>query len=168
MKISLATRCAVAGLALAAAAVPALAGRQKTLDPFARPVKPNTPVAKPKENIIAPPVLADRQTACKSSVPAGSQVESLPCMYLVREVTLEGVFRTGDQTGAFLYAAPTKQTITVHVGDKLFDGRVVSITEPGPNGNGQIVLEKVTKRQVAKKVTETTELVQLQLTSAGM
>ena len=34
MKTSLATRCAVAGLAIAAVAVPALAGGRQKIDPF--------------------------------------------------------------------------------------------------------------------------------------
>ena len=104
----------------------------------------------------------------KTSAPAGKEVQSLPCMYLVGEVKLQGVFRAEDQPEAFLFAEPTKQTLTVRVGDRLFDGRVLSIDEPGPAGNGQIVLEKVTKRQVGKKVTETKELVTLALASGGI
>jgi hypothetical protein len=168
MKTSLAARCAVAGLAIAAATVPALAGRRQTPDPFKEAVKPKVPIAQPKESIIAPPALDARQTECKTSAPAGKEVQSLPCMYLVGEVKLQGVFRAEDQPEAFLYAEPTKQTITVRVGDRLFDGRVVSIDEPGPAGNGQIVLEKVIRRQVGKKVTETKELVTLALASGGI
>ena len=167
MKTSLAARCAVAGLAIAAVAVPTLAGgRQKPFDPFVDQPKRNTPVVKPAESIIAPPALAARQKVCKDSVPA-SKVQNLPCMYLVGELKLPGVFRSEDQPEALLSASPTKQTVTVHVGDKLFDGHVVSIVEPGPADNGTVVLEKVVKKQVGKKVTEEKESVTLQLSSAG-
>jgi hypothetical protein len=168
MKISFVTRCAVVAVALAAVAAPAAAGGPQKPDPFKRNVKPNTPVPKPKESIVAPPALAVRKDECKGSASAGKQVETLPCMYLVGEVKLQGVFRSEDQPEAFLYAEPTKQTVMVRVGDRFYDGRVVSIDEPGPNGNGSVVLEKVTKRQVGKKITETKELVTLALTTAGI
>ena len=165
MKISFAARCAVVAVALAAVAVPASAGGPQKPDPFKRDVKKNTPVPQPKETIVAPPALAVRKDECKGSASAGKQVESLPCMYLVGEVRLQGVFRSDDQPEAFLFAEPTKQTVMVRVGDRFYDGRVVSIKEPGPNDNGTVVLEKVTKRQVGKKVTEAEELVTLALTA---
>jgi hypothetical protein len=89
-------------------------------------------------------------------------------MYLVREVKLQGVFRSSDKPEAFLFAEPTRQSITVREGDRLFDGRVVSIREPGPAGDGQVVLEKVTKKQLGRKIFETKELITLELASASL
>jgi hypothetical protein len=170
MKSDLASSCALAALAIAAIAAPAIAGRPAYQDPFENKPKKKVEVAKPvaRETVIAPPAIEVRQSECKGATPSGQQVQSQPCMYLVREVKLQGVFRTQEKPEAFLFAEPTKQTITVREGDRFFDGRVVSIREAGPSGDGQIVLEKVTKKQIGKKVTETKELVTLGLASASL
>lgn len=170
MKTSLATRCAVASLALCAVALPAAAGHRQSDDPFKRPVRKGVVIAAPlpRETVIAPPAIEVRRTECKNATPAGQQVQNQPCMYLVREVKLQGVLRSAEKPEAFLFAEPTQQMITVREGDRLFDGHVVSIREAGPSGDGQVVLEKVTKKQVGKRVTETKELVTLELASASL
>ena len=161
-------RVALAAMSLAMLFAPASA-RGPQSDPFAKKPTKKVTVAKPvTERVIPPPALDVRAAECKKSAAPGQQVQSLPCMYLVRELKLQGVFRTGNQAEAFLLAEPTKQSITVREGDRLFDGRVISIREPGPSGGGQVVLEKVTKKQVGKKITETTESVTLDLASAGL
>jgi hypothetical protein len=88
-------------------------------------------------------------------------------MYLVRELTLSGVSRSENGVEAFLYAAPTRQTILVRAGDRLFDGRVVAINEPGTATGAQVVLEKTTQKRVGRKLVTTTATVTLGL-AGGM
>jgi hypothetical protein len=173
MRLSIALRAVSASAALAVLVMPALAGgrthQQNTSDPFSRPVdKKKVPVPVPKETIVEPPSLDARETGCKTSTKAGESVETSPCMYLVREVELTGVSRSENGVEAFLYAAPTKQTILVHVGDHLYDGRVLAIDEATDSGGARVTLEKTTQKQIGKKMTTLTSQVTLGLASSTL
>jgi hypothetical protein len=148
-------------VALAAFAV---AGPRQSNDPFKVNVdKKKVPVAAPKESIVEPPSFEARAAECRERTGAGRSVTDLPCAYLVREVSLSGVSRSENGVEAFLAAAPSRQTIVVRAGDRLYDGRVVSIHEPDGSSEGYVVLEKTTTKAVGKKLVTSTSEVRLRL-----
>ncbi len=156
------------GLALAALSVPALAAGRSAQDdrsdPFkVRVDKKKVAVPVPKEAIVEPPPIEVRAEQCRGSLSAGESVQSRPCMYLVRELKLSGVSRSENGVEAFVYAAPTQQTVLVRAGDRLFDGRVVSVREPSEAGGAQLVLEKTIEKRVGKKLVKLVDSVTLTL-----
>jgi hypothetical protein len=160
-------RALAVALALASLSVPALAGAgPRQTDPFKRDVDKKKDVAPaPKEAVVEPPALEERAARCRAAAPAGESVESRPCMYLVRELTLSGVSRSESGVEAFVFAAPTRQILLVREGDALFDGRVVAVREPGPAGGAQVVLERTIEKRVGKKPVKRVESVTLDISA---
>src|SRR4051794_18568215 len=118
------------GLASIALASTAFAGGQNGYDPFERKVdKKKVPVAAPAETVVAPPSFDERVQICRQRTGAGRSVTDKPCVYLVHELSFSGVSRSDNGVEAFLAASPSHQTIVVHEGDELFDGRVIAIRE---------------------------------------
>jgi hypothetical protein len=168
--ITASRRAAALAVACAALAAPAFAGHRaaQNPDPFAVKVdkkKVVVPVA--RESIVEPPSLAERAKTCRAATPAGTSVEDTPCMYLVRELAFTGVSESEAGVEAFVFAAATKQTLVVREGDRLFDGRVVAIREPGSADSPTLVLEKTTTKQIGRKLVTSTSTVTLGLASPG-
>src|SRR5690349_15092583 len=123
---------------LAACASPAAAGtsgKPQQRDPFEREVKKTVKKAveiKPEKEVEIPaPPLAERTARCKEAQYApGFSVsgEATPCPYLVREVSVTGVFTAaGGGKGAFLLVGQSGETLIVREGDKLFNGEIAEI-----------------------------------------
>jgi hypothetical protein len=137
----------LAALALLGAwAGPAEAGtrrQDKKFDPFERPKKVDKkPVAVETKMLppvqVAPPALDERVSRCKqsqySTMSFAVSGETSPCPFLVSEMVVTGVFtEAGGGKGAFVLATPTKETLIVREGDKLFNGSIDEI-RMGANG----------------------------------
>ncbi len=155
---------AVASLCIVALASCALAGPGPQDDPFRRDVdKKKVKVPAVAESVVAPPSLEVRAAECRGAASDSTPVQETPCMYLVQELKLTGVVDGESGPEAFLAAGPTKRTVIVRTGDRLYDGRVVSIRDAGVNGPAEVVLEKVTQKRVGKKVVSSTSDVSLKL-----
>jgi hypothetical protein len=141
-----------AGFVLAAPAFAGSAGSPAAStkgqrDPFEVKPRPKpTPAKKvllPSE--IAPPGFTARLATCETRGSAfGSSVESTPCPYLVSELKLSGIYR-GETLAAVAVARPTNEAVFLEVGDRLFDGEVVAITEATASTNARVTFKKTTR-----------------------
>lgn len=152
------------GVASASLVATAFAGGQDPNDPFVKKVeKKKIVVAAPAETVVAPPSYEERVQICRQRTGAGRSVTDKPCVYLVHEVSFSGVSSSDNGLEAFLKAAPSGNTIVVHEGDELFDGRVVAIREADGSGEASVLLEKTTQKYVGRKLVTTTSRVTLRL-----
>jgi len=135
-------------------------------DPFRAP-RTATPPAKKKvfePSEIPPPGLTARVASCgEKSGTFGASARTTPCPYLVSEIKFTGIIG-GDQLSATAVAVPTNESIILQVGDSLYDGEVVSITEATPEAEAAVVLKRTTyyKAKGGKRAVEATVTLRLQ------
>ena len=146
------TTCrALLGLAvlavLSASPLAPVGAQSRQFDPFEdrKPAKKTAP--RPvREGEVPLPALSERLAKCSERAgAAGKSAAATPCPYLVSELRVTGVFTTGEGLGAFVEAAPTKQTFTLRKGDALFDGTVVSIRSDSTDGPAAVIFKQVTQ-----------------------
>jgi hypothetical protein len=152
---SQAIRRVVVGIALVASLAAPLVAMSATkpprgssqYDPFKRKATPKPAPAKqvlqPSE--IAPPGLTQRLQYCETrSTVYGESARTTPCPYLVGELKIKGII-DGDEITAVGFVQPTNQSVFLRVGDKLFDGEVVSINEATVDEAATVVFKKHTR-----------------------
>ena len=111
----------------------------KRRDPFVVPSRvkrepPKVEIKKVPQPIPAPG-MDGRLTEYRNLVRASSTTGQAPpdklSPYLVEELTVTGIFRTGEGYGAFVVAGPTRLTFFARPGMRTYDGIVKEIA---PNG----------------------------------